>query len=99
MSGGAATGAFTAGFVSRLMDVFRACHTAPTGDACPDAQVDLIVGTRTGTLVGTRLDLFQVKGQEGLAERLLIDDYACSTERDLYCQHDEWDWKLAEDLR
>jgi predicted acylesterase/phospholipase RssA len=98
MSGGGATGAFTAGFVSRMMEVFQ-CHHAPGGDQCPDARVDLVVGTSTGTLVGVLMDLFQVPGQEARAERMLIDNYTCSTEKDLYCKHDDWDWHLAENVR
>lgn len=99
MSGGSGTGAFTAGFVSRLMDVLRTCHHQPSGDACPDAKIDLLVGTSTGTLVGVLVDLFQVPGQEERAEKTLIDNYTCSTEKDLYCQHNEWDWHLAENQR
>jgi predicted acylesterase/phospholipase RssA len=99
MSGGGATGAFTAGFISRLMDVFQTCHHAPPGDACPDAKIDLVVGTSTGTLIGVLVDLFQVPGQEARAQRTLIDNYTCSTEKDLYCQYDEYDWHLAENLR
>jgi len=99
MSGGGATGAFTAGFVFRLMQVLEACHHSPKGDACPDARVDLVVGTSTGTLVGVMLDLFQVAGQEENAKKLLLDNYTCSTEKDLYCQYDEWDWHLAEHQR
>jgi len=81
------------------MNVFRTCHHLPTGDACPDAKIDLVVGTSTGSLVGATVDLFQVPGQEARAEKTLIDNYTCRTEKDLYCQHDEWDWNLAEHLR
>jgi hypothetical protein len=45
------------------------------------------------------VDLFQVPGQETNAKRLLVDNYTCSTEKDLYCKHDEWDWHLAEKMR
>jgi predicted acylesterase/phospholipase RssA len=104
MSGGAATGAFTAGFVSRLLQVLDGCHHAKDAagnavDACPAASIDLVVGTSTGSLVGVLVDLFHTKGQEALARRLLVDNYTCSTERDLYCMHDEYDWKLASDLK
>jgi hypothetical protein len=99
MSGGGATGAFTAGFASRIMDVFKACHHAAGGDACPDARIDLMVGTSTGTLVGVMLDLFQVPGQEELAQKTLIENYTCSTEKDLYCKYDKWDWALADNVR
>jgi predicted acylesterase/phospholipase RssA len=99
MSGGAATGAFIAGFVSRIMDVFQTCHHSRAGDACPNATIDLVVGTSTGTLIGVMVDLFQVPGQETNAKRLLVDNYTCSTEKDLYCKHDEWDWHLAENMR
>jgi len=104
MSGGAATGAFTAGFVSRLLEVLDSCHRAQDAagkivDACPASSVDLVVGSSTGSLVGVLVDLFHTKGQEGRARRLLIDNYTCSTERDLYCVHDEYDWKLASDLK
>lgn len=99
MSGGAATGAFTAGFVSRIMDVFHTCHHSRTGDACPNATIDLVVGTSTGTLIGVMVDLFQVPGQETNAKRLLVDNYTCSTEKDLYCKHNEWDWHLLKNMR
>jgi predicted acylesterase/phospholipase RssA len=98
MSGGGATGAFTAGFVFRLLDVLENCHAA-AGDACPDAKIDLVVGTSTGALVGALVDLAHVASQRARAKRLLVDNYTCSTEKTLYCKHDEWDWKLAEDLR
>lgn len=99
LSGGGATGAFTAGFVWRLMEVLRGCHGATGADACPDAKIDLIVGTSTGTLVGTLVDLFAVPNQAERAEKLLVDNYTCSVERDLYCKYDVWDWRLAENQR
>ncbi|MGC4118716.1 MAG: patatin-like phospholipase family protein [Myxococcales bacterium] len=98
MSGGSANGAFTAGFVWRLMQVLRSCHQAP-GDACQSSKIDLIAGTSTGSLVGVMVDLYNSPGRELEAEKLLVDNYTCSVEKDLYCQYDEWDWKLAENLR
>jgi predicted acylesterase/phospholipase RssA len=104
MSGGSATGAFTAGFVSRLLEVLDGCHHAKDEagkavDACPGSAVDLVVGTSTGSLVGVLVDLFHTKGQEARARELLVQNYTCSTERDLYCVHNEYDWKLASNLK
>jgi predicted acylesterase/phospholipase RssA len=104
LSGGAATGAFTAGFVWRLLDVLDGCHHAPdangkTMDACPSSSIDLVVGSSTGSLVGVLVDLFHTAGQETRSRDLLMQNYTCSTERDLYCVHDEYDWKLATSLR
>jgi len=98
MSGGAANGAFSAGFIWRLMNVLALCHQAST-DGCADARIDLAVGTSTGTLIGAVLDEWVSPEKATNAQDLLLDSYTCKVESDLYCVNDEWDWKLAEDLR
>jgi len=99
LSGGAANGAFTAGFVWRLMEILDRCHNSRAGDQCPQAKVDLVVGTSTGSLIGVLVDLFHVPGQEARARQLLVDNYTCVTERELYCVHNKYDSALATDLR
>jgi predicted acylesterase/phospholipase RssA len=98
MSGGAANGAFSAGFIWRLMNVLAQCRGAAS-DGCPDARIDLAVGTSTGTLIGAVLDEWTDPKTAGSARELLLDSYTCKVESDLYCVNDAWDWKLAEDLR
>lgn len=99
LSGGAANGAFTAGFIWRLMEILDQCHHSSKGDVCERARVDLVVGSSTGSLIGVLVDLFHVPGQQARARQLLIDNYTCVTERDLYCVHDRYDSALATDLR
>ena len=99
MSGGGANGAFTAGFVWRLLESLDQCHHSPNGDLCPKAKVDLVVGTSTGSLIGVLLDMFHVPGQQARARQLLIDNYTCVTERDLYCVYSKYDSALAGNLR
>jgi predicted acylesterase/phospholipase RssA len=98
VGGGSANGAFGAGFVYRLMEVLAACRTAPTG-GCPDARVDLVAGTSTGTLIGALTDLYFSPGRERTAMDLMLQNYTCSVEADLYCVPDEYVWKLAHDAR
>jgi predicted acylesterase/phospholipase RssA len=98
MSGGAANGAFSAGFVWRLMEVLALCRGASAA-GCPDARIDLAVGTSAGALIGAVLDEWANPERATVAQDLLLDSYTCKVESDLYCVNDEWDWKLAEDLR
>jgi predicted acylesterase/phospholipase RssA len=98
IGGGSANGAFAAGFVFRLMEVLSACRRAPSG-GCPNARVDLVVGTSTGTLIGALTDLYFTPGRERAAMDLLLESYTCSVEADLYCVPDEYVWKLADDAR
>jgi|GEM_PF-1478501 len=98
MSGGAANGAFTGGFVWRLLETLRRCRAGEVS-GCNDAAIDLVVGTSTGSLVGVLVDLFHTKGQEANAMRLLVDNYTCVDESKLYCVNSTLDWKLAQDVR
>jgi predicted acylesterase/phospholipase RssA len=98
VGGGSANGAFAAGFVFRLMEVLAECRRATSG-GCPNARVDLVVGTSTGTLIGALTDLYFSPGRERTAMDLLLESYTCSVEADLYCVPDEYVWKLADDAR
>jgi predicted acylesterase/phospholipase RssA len=88
MSGGSANGAFSAGFVSRIFDVVARCRDEAAPRGCPDARLDLAVGTSTGALVGVLVDLFSVAGQRKCAHDLLQYEYTCSTASDLYTPND-----------
>lgn len=99
VSGGAANGAFGAGVVWRLLDVLSSCRTSPSPQGCPEARIDLAVGTSTGALIGLVVDKFFTPGHEAGAKELLLQSYTCSVESDLYCVHDTWDWKLVDDVR
>lgn len=96
LSGGAANGAFSAGAVWRLLQVLRQCKTQ---GQCDDTELDLVVGTSTGALIGVLIDLFFTPGFEQQALDVLFQSYTCSTASDLYCSVNEWDWKLFEDLK
>ena len=98
IGGGSANGAFSAGFVYRLMEVLAACRQAPAG-GCPNARIDLVAGTSTGTLIGALTDLYFSPGRERSAMELMLQNYTCSVEADLYCVPDEYVWKLAHDAR
>ena len=99
MSGGAANGAFTAGFVWRLSEVLQACRTGSGLLGCPDAGLDLAVGSSTGSLIGVTADIFSTPGQETRGRDFLLRSYTCSVAADLYCVNDVWDWKLFQDTR
>jgi predicted acylesterase/phospholipase RssA len=99
MSGGAANGAFTAGFVWRLSEVLQACRAGSGLLGCPDAGLDLAVGSSTGSLIGVTADIFSTPGQETRGRDFLLRSYTCSVEADLYCVNDVWDWKLFQDTR
>ncbi|HEU5251534.1 MAG TPA: patatin-like phospholipase family protein, partial [Thermoanaerobaculia bacterium] len=99
MSGGAANGAFTAGFVWRLTEVLQTCRTASGSLGCPNAGFDLVIGSSTGSLIGVTADIFATPGQEQRGRDLLLSGYTCSVEADLYCVNDVWDWKLFQDTR
>lgn len=99
LSGGAANGAFTAGALWRLLGILQQCRGKAPPEGCGDARIDMVAGTSTGTLVGTLIDLFHTPGQEQNARDLLVSNYTCSVESDLYCVNSTWDWKLAEDVR
>lgn len=96
LSGGAANGAFTAGAIWRMLSIIKGCQEA---GQCGDFQIDLVVGTSTGSLIGVLVDLFFTSGQQKRALDLLIDRYTCSVESDLYCAVDEWDWELVDDVK
>jgi predicted acylesterase/phospholipase RssA len=98
LGGGSANGAFGAGFVWSLLEVLQQCRSAHQG-GCHDARVDLVVGTSTGTLIGALVDLYFTAGHEREAMQLLVDNYTCSVEADLYCAPDEHVWKLFQDAR
>jgi predicted acylesterase/phospholipase RssA len=93
LSGGGANGAFSAGFVWRLLEVLQACR-AP-GSGCQEARLDLAAGTSTGALIALLVDMAATPGDEGRARDLLADTYGCSTNRRLYCVQSEWTWNLA----
>ena len=99
MSGGAANGAFTAGFVWRLSEVLQACRAASGLLGCPDAGLDLAVGSSTGSLIGVTADIFSTPGQETRGRDFLLRSYTCSVAADLYCVNDVWDWKLFQNTR
>ncbi|MFL5354905.1 patatin-like phospholipase family protein [Archangium sp.] len=99
LSGGAANGAFTAGALWRLLGILQQCRGKAPPEGCGDARIDLVAGSSTGTLVGTLIDLFHTPGQEQNARELLVSNYTCTVESDLYCVNSTWDWKLAEDVR
>jgi predicted acylesterase/phospholipase RssA len=98
MSGGAANGAFTAGLIWRLLGVLKDCRGKPAPEGCGSARVDLVAGTSTGALIGTLIDLFHTPGQEDRARELLVNNYTCSVESDLYCVNSTWIWNLADDV-
>ncbi len=58
-----------------------------------------MAGTSTGTLIGTLVDLFHTPGQERNARDLLVGNYTCSVESDLYCVNSTWVWNLGDDVR
>ena len=99
MSGGAANGAFSAGAVWRLLGILQECRGKPAPEGCADARIDLVAGTSTGALIGTLVDLFHTPGQESAARELLVSNYTCSVESDLYCVNSTWVWNLADDVR
>lgn len=99
MSGGSANGAFTAGIVWRLLGILEQCRGKPAPEGCGDASIDMVAGTSTGTLVAALVDLFHTPGQERAARDLLVSNYTCSVESDLYCVNSTWIWNLADDAR
>jgi predicted acylesterase/phospholipase RssA len=96
MSGGAANGAFLAGFAWRLTEILQHCHAS---SRCPEAGLDLIVGTSSGSLVGVTADIFATRGTEQQGRDLMLRNYTCSAESDLYCVNDVWDWQLLTNTR
>jgi predicted acylesterase/phospholipase RssA len=94
MSGGAANGAFTAGFVWRLTEVLQTCRAAPDPLGCPNAGLDLTVGSSTGSLVGVTVDMFSSPGREQDARDFLLRNYTCSFAADFYCINDVWTWSV-----
>ena len=99
LSGGGANGAFSAGIMWRLLGVLQQCRGKPAPEGCGDARIDLAAGTSTGALISTLVDLFHTPGQEDKARQMLLDNYTCSVESDLYCVNSTWIWKIASDLR
>jgi predicted acylesterase/phospholipase RssA len=95
ISGGAANGAFSAGFIWRLLDVISDCQAH---GSCPSSKLDLVVGTSTGALISVLLDMSEVPGQRPGASAALLDDYTCKVDRDLFCVNDTWSTRLATDL-
>jgi hypothetical protein len=77
MSGGSGNGSFTAGFLWRLTDVLQTCGAS--GDkTCPNAGIDLAIGTSTGSIIGAMLDVFSTPGQEQRGRDLMMHNYTCS---------------------
>ncbi|GHG68597.1 patatin-like phospholipase family protein [Comamonas sp. JC664] len=99
LSGGGANGAFSAGAIWRLLGVLEQCRGKPAPEGCGDARIDLAAGSSTGALISTLVDLFHTPGHEQAARALLISNYTCSVESDLYCVNNTWIWKIASDLR
>jgi predicted acylesterase/phospholipase RssA len=95
LSGGAANGAFSAGFVWRVLDIDSRCRAT----TCRNQRVDLVVGASAGSLVGAAVDLYYTKGLEKLGRQLIVDKFTCSSNATLYCVQNEWDWHLAEHLK
>lgn len=96
LSGGSANGAFTAGAVWRLLSIIAGCRAH---NQCARANIDLVVGTSTGALIGVVIDLFFTPSFEQRALDLLVHSYTCSTASDLYCAVNKYDWKLVDDLK
>lgn len=100
ISGGAANGAYGAGFIWRLMKVLAKCwDSSKPGEGCSGAKIDMVAGTSTGALIGYLLDLFHTKAARLRAQELLVSSYTCSTEAKLYCVNSRWDWALGDDLK
>ncbi|MBZ4375371.1 patatin-like phospholipase family protein [Corallococcus interemptor] len=99
LSGGGANGAFSAGAMWRLLGILEQCRGKPAPEGCGDARIDLAAGTSTGALISTLVDLFHTPGQEANARRLLLGNYTCTVESDLYCVNSTWLWNLADDTR
>jgi predicted acylesterase/phospholipase RssA len=97
LSGGAANGAFTAGAMWRLFEILDACRGAAVG-GCGDARIDMVAGTSTGSLIGVIVDTY-FAGKREEAKKLLMDNYTCSVESDLYCVNSTWMWNLAKHTR
>jgi predicted acylesterase/phospholipase RssA len=97
LSGGAANGAFTAGAMWRLFEILDACRGAAVG-GCGDARIDMVAGTSTGSLIGVIVDTY-FAGKREEAKKLLMDNYTCSVESDLYCVNSTWIWNLAKHTR
>lgn len=97
LSGGSANGAFTAGAIWRLFEIFDACRGSANG-GCGDARIDLVAGTSTGSLIGVLVDMY-FAGQQQKARDLLVSNYTCTVESDLYCVNSNWDWNLATKVR
>lgn len=96
LGGGAANGAFSAGAVHRLLTILEWCKHVPVANGgCGDAHVDFVAGTSTGSLIGTLVDAFHTPGREAEAKKLLVDNYTCTSESDLYCRNSTWIWKLG----
>ncbi|RKH15894.1 patatin-like phospholipase family protein [Corallococcus sp. CA047B] len=99
LSGGGANGAFSAGAIWRLLGILEQCRGKPAPEGCGDARIDLAAGTSTGALISTLVDLFHTPGQEAKARQLLMGNYTCTVESDLYCVNSTWLWNLADDTR
>ncbi|RJS16635.1 patatin-like phospholipase family protein [Corallococcus sp. H22C18031201] len=99
LSGGGANGAFSAGAVWRLLGILQQCRGKPAPEGCGDARIDLAAGTSTGALISTMVDLFHTPGQEQAARDLLVSNYTCTVESDLYCVNSTWLWNLAKNTR
>ncbi|ABF86465.1 patatin-like phospholipase family protein [Myxococcus xanthus DK 1622] len=99
LSGGGANGAFSAGAIWRLLGVLEQCRGKPAPEGCGDARIDLAAGSSTGALISTLVDLFHTPGHEEAARQLLVSNYTCSVESDLYCVNNTWIWKIASNLR
>ncbi|AGC42639.1 patatin-like phospholipase family protein [Myxococcus stipitatus DSM 14675] len=99
LSGGGANGAFSAGAMWRLLGILESCRGKAAPEGCGDARIDLAAGTSTGALISTLVDLFHTPGQEQKARDVLIDNYTCSVESDLYCVNSTWVWRIASDLK
>ncbi|WP_408887962.1 patatin-like phospholipase family protein [Myxococcus faecalis] len=99
LSGGGANGAFSAGILWRLLGVLEQCRGKPEPEGCGDARIDLAAGSSTGALISTLVDLFHTPGYEQKARDVLLGNYTCSVESDLYCVNSTWVWKIASDLK
>ena len=86
------------GLIWRLLGVLEQCRGKPAPRGvwrCPGGSRG---GDQHRHLDRPLVDLFHTPGQEDRARELLMNNYTCSVESDLYCVNSTWIWKLTDDL-